>query len=97
VQRAEATLLVEGVDLYDDPVDLVTEVGAPRLPRDAGLRDLLDRLEPLDVGIRPEPALPQPRERLRLGRELVPVEDPDPVDEDRQRPLRRDRGVQLPE
>ena len=95
MQRAEPLLLVERVDLDHDPVDLVVEVGPPPLPLGAGLRDLLDRLEPLGVRIRPEAALAQPGERLevRVGCDALAVARA--VDPDGERPRRRDPGVEL--
>ena len=73
VQRAEPRLLVEGVDLDHDPVDLVVELDPARLPRPAGLGDLLDRLQPLSERIRAEAALAEPLERLpvRRGRDAL--------------------------
>ncbi len=65
VQRAEASLLLERVDLDHDPVDLVVELDAPLLPGCAGLGDLLDRLEPLREGVGAEATLGEPGERLR--------------------------------
>ena len=56
VQRAEAALLVERVDLDHDPVDLVVELDPPLLPGDARGGDVLDRLEPLGVRVRAEAA-----------------------------------------
>ena len=47
VERAEALLLVEGVDLDHDPVDLVIELEPLRLPEAADLGDRRDRLVPL--------------------------------------------------
>ena len=92
MELAQAPLLVERVDLDDDPVDLVAEVGAALLPRDAGVRDLGDGLETLRIGVRAEAARPQPVERLPLGAELIALEDSDAVDEDRQGALSRDRS-----
>jgi hypothetical protein len=54
VQRAEAPLLIERIDLDDDPVDFVVELGSASLPFGAGLHHVLDRLEPLGVRVRPE-------------------------------------------
>src|SRR6185436_6986688 len=83
--------------LDDDPVDLVIELCPAPLPLGAGLRDLLDRLEPLGIRIRPEAPLPQPLERLevRVGRDALAVARA--VDPDRERPRRRDPGVELAE
>jgi hypothetical protein len=97
VQLAEAPLLVEVVDLDHDPVDLVVELGALRLPGNAPLGDLVDRLEPLRVGIRAEPVLPQPEQHLPLRLRELAFPDAEAVDPERERPLRRDPGVELPE
>ena len=95
VQRAEALLLREGVDLDHDPVDLVPELAAPALPGRARLGHLLDRLQPLGVRVRAEPELAEPRERLPLRRRSCVAIHADPVDVDRQRPRGRDRRVEL--
>ena len=91
VQRAEAALLVEGVDLDHDPVDLVVELDAPLLPFAAGRGDRLDRVVTLRVGVRAEAVLAQPLQRLPVtarGKALALTETVDP---DRQRPLGGDR------
>src|SRR5512133_427193 len=96
VQRAEAALLVEGVDLDHDPVDLVVELDAPFLPGTAGRGDRLDGLVPLRVRIRAEPVRAQPLERLPVtvrGQTLTVAE---PMDPDRQRAFGGDRGVLKP-
>ena len=67
VQRPEPLLLREQVDLDHDPVDLVGEPRAQRLPCLADLRHLLDRLDTPRVRVRPEPALAEPREHLPLA------------------------------
>ena len=96
VERPEALLLVEGVDLDDDPVDLVAERGPTLLPGNAGVGHLGDRPDALRVRVRPEAALAEPIERLPLRREHRAIEHADPVDEDRERSLGGHRGVQLP-
>ena len=84
VQRAEAALLVERVDLDHDPVDLVVELDAPASPTRAhARRDLLDRLEPLRERVRAEAVLAQPLERLPLRLELEALALADAVDPDR--------------
>ena len=67
VQRAEPPLLVERVDLDHDPVDLVVELGAPRLPRDARARRPPRSISSRSrMRVRAEAALAQPLERLPL-------------------------------
>src|SRR5436309_14894492 len=97
MQRAEDRLLLERVDLDHDPVDLVVELEAAGLPVAAGLRDFLDRVEPLRERVRAKAVLPQPLQRLPLRLEVEAVRDPDPVDPYRQRARRGDRGVLLAE
>ena len=95
VQRAETALLVERVDLDHDAVDLVPESGSPLLPRDARVGDLVDRLEALGVRVRAEPAARSHSSASHCERELDALEDADPVDEDRERPLGGDARVEL--
>src|SRR5205085_12483440 len=96
VERPEPALLVERVDLYDDAVDLVVELGAPHLPFAACGRDVLDRLEALRIGIRAEAALPEPAQRLRVRGQVVdPLAVPGSVHPDRKGTLGRDRRVLL--
>ena len=97
VQCSKPLLLLERVDLDHDPVDLVVELGAPPLPLGAGPGDVLDRLEPLREGIRPEAALAQPRERLevRVRRDALAVAGA--VDPDGERACCGDPGVELPQ
>ena len=57
VQGAETTLLVERVELDHDAVDLVSESRSPLLPGDAGVGDVVDRVEALRVRVRAETAL----------------------------------------
>jgi len=97
VQRAEPPLLVERVDLDDDAVDLVVELDAAFLPLSAGLRDFLDRLQPLHEGVGGEAALAQPLERLPLRAEVEALPMTRAVHPDGERPLGRDVGVELPE
>ena len=96
MERAEAALLVERVDLDHDPVDLVVELDPALLPGDAGGGDLLDRLEPLGERVRPEAAAAEPFEHLRLRPELDALAVTGAVDPRRERPVGRDRGVLLP-
>ena len=95
MEDAEPALLVERVDLDHDAVDLVVELGAALLPLDARGGDVVDRLESLDERIRPQAALAQPREHLRLRLELDALAVPGAVDPDRERTVGRDRGVLL--
>ena len=57
VERAEALLLVERVDLDDDPVDLVVELDALALPFGALARDVLERFVALRVRVGAKAAL----------------------------------------
>ena len=70
VQTPSRALLVEGVDLDHDAVDLVVELQPALLPLDARGGDLVDRLEPLGVRIRAQAVLAQPLEHLELRLEL---------------------------
>ena len=97
MQGAEPLLLVERVDLDDDPVDLVVEAETTLLPGLAGGGDLPDRLEALDQRIRAESAFTEPGERRELRVGPGTVANPGPVDPDRKRPFGRDHRVQLPE
>jgi hypothetical protein len=54
---AEPSLLLEGVDLDDDPVDLIVELVAPPLPIRAGLGNFVDGLDATCLWIRPESTL----------------------------------------
>src|SRR6266581_1381796 len=93
VQRAETALLVEGVDLDHDAVDLVVELDPAALPLAAPLGDLLDRLDALGERIRSEAALAEPLQRLpvRLGAEPLAVAGA--VHPDRERALRGDARI----
>jgi hypothetical protein len=95
VERAETFLLREGVDLDDEPVDLVVELDATLLPVAAGLRHRLDGVVQLGVGVGAEAVLAKPQERVPvpLGREAV--SPPQAVDPDGERAVGRDRGVLL--
>ena len=95
VQRAEPLLLVDGVDLDDDAVDLVVELEPLRLPLGALPRDRLERLVALRVRVRAEAALAQPLERLPVRAELEPVGAADAVDPDREVALGGDLRVEL--
>src|SRR6185437_10712168 len=95
VQCTEPALLVEGVDLDHDPVDLVVELDAALLPFPAGCGNGLDRVVMLRVGVRPEAVLAQPLQCLPVtgrGKALALTE---PVDPDRERPRSCDRRVLL--
>jgi hypothetical protein len=70
VQRAEPRLLFVRVDLDDDSVDLVVELGAPQLPDAAALGDLVDRLDALREGVDREAVALQPLQRLPVRRQL---------------------------
>ena len=96
VQRAEPALLLEGVDLDHDSVDLVVELDAPRLPFAARSGDRIERLVPLGERIRAEAELAQRLQRLpvRLARE--PFGRADSVHPHGQRARCGDRGVLLP-
>ena len=95
VEAAQALLLVEAVDLDHEAVDLVVELDPPRFPLAAGLEDRLDRLVPLGERVGAETALAKPVERLpmSLGGETLVVAHP--VNPDRERPVGRDRGIEL--
>ena len=97
VQGAELRLLLEGIDLDHDPVDLVVEIDPRRFPLAAPAGDLFDRFEALCVRIRPEAALAQPLKRLRMRSGLHAFADPHAVDPERERSRGRDRRVLLPE
>src|SRR6266545_504270 len=73
VERAEAPLLIERVDLDHDPVDLVVELEPSRLPLAADLGDGLDRLVTLGEGARAKAALAKPLERrpVPVGRQAL--------------------------
>jgi hypothetical protein len=95
VQGSEPPLLVEGVDLDHDAVDLVVELHPPFLPLDAGSSDLLDRREPLCERIGAQAVLAQPLEHPELRLELDAFAVAGPVDPDRERPVCSDRRVLL--
>jgi hypothetical protein len=97
VQRAEPSLLVEVVDLDDDPVDLVVELGTPRLPGATRLRDLLDGLQPLGVRVGAEAVVAEPEEHLPLRLRELALAHAESVDPQRQRALGRDARVELAE
>ena len=97
VKGAQPTLLIEGVDLDHDAVDLVVELGTPALPALAGGGDLVDRLESFGVRVRPEPALSQPREHLELRVGRVALVHAGAVDPEREGPLGSDRRIELPQ
>ena len=98
VQRAEAPLLVERVDLDHDPVDLVVELDPALLPRDAGGGDVLDRLEPLGVGVRAEAALgAATRASPNCVSNSTPSAVAGAVDPGGERPVGGDRRVLLAE
>ena len=67
MQRAKPALLVERIHLDHDPVDLVVELRAPRLPLGGRLRDLLDGVEALRVRVRAEAVRLQPLEDVPLA------------------------------
>src|SRR5262249_46665808 len=97
VQRAEASLLVERVDLDHDPVDLVVELDPLRLPLAAGGGDLLDRFEALCVRVCPEASVAEPLEHAELRLDLDAVAGAGPVDPGREGTVCRDPRVLLAE
>src|SRR4029078_4925911 len=96
VQCTEPLLLVEGVDLDHDPVDLVVELGAALLPALDRLGPLLDRLAPLRARGGPEAALAEPGERLevRVRRDALAIAGA--VDPDGERARGRDPRGEVP-
>ena len=98
VQRAEPLLLVEGVDLDHDPVDLVVELGAARSPTRAGRRrpprSSRAARRAGSSGSRARAARRASRSASSGDGALVHA---DAVDPDRERPLGRDRRVELPQ
>ena len=99
VQRAEPLLLVERVDLDHDPVDLVVELGAGAAPRRGSApRPPRRRSTRSANGFVGKPRSRSQRERVRsASRAGEAVADAGAVDPDRERPLRRDRRVLLPQ
>ena len=95
MQCTEAALLVEGVDLDHDPVDLVVELDAALLPFPASRRDGLDRVVMLRVGVRAEAVLAQPLQCLPVPGRRKALALAQTVDPDRERPRSRDRRVLL--
>jgi hypothetical protein len=93
--HAELALEGEVVDLHDDPVDLVVEPVAAFLPGAAGLADLVEGVVTLHVRVDLEAVAAQPFERVVMGLEPDPLDRPDAVAPDRQRPRGGDARVEL--
>ena len=95
MQRAEPALLLEGVDLDHDAVDLVVELDALLLPFLARARDRFDRVVQLRERIRAEAVLPQPLQRVPVPVRRQAVLVSETVNPDRERTARGDRRVLL--
>src|SRR5262249_54254972 len=78
-------------------VDLVVQLDAARLPFAACLGDRLERLVPLDKGVRAEAEFAQQRERLGLRLAHESLARTDAVHPYGQRPRGGDRGILLAE
>jgi hypothetical protein len=85
VELAQAPLLVVGIDLDHDPVDLVVELDALRLPDAADLGDGCDRLVPFGERVRAEAVLAEPLECLPVCVDPERVRIAEPVHPDRER------------
>ena len=93
--RAERGLQREIVDLDDRAVDVVAERLAVALDRVAGLAHRLDARHRRDPRVDGEPAGGQPLQRLVVRAEHGALKRADAVAPERERPLRRDRRVEL--
>src|SRR5262249_24148255 len=91
------SLLLERIDLDHDPVDLVIELDPLLLPLVASLRHRRDRLVPLCIRVRAEPALAKSLQRVPMVADGYTVADAELVDPDRKGSLRRDRRFLLPQ
>ncbi len=93
----EALLDRDLVDLDHRPVDVEVDRPPPVLPGLALRLDLLDGRHDPDVGVHAEARGAQPLQGGGLGRQVEPLGVADAVGPDRERPLRRGGGVELPE
>ena len=93
---AQVALQRDVVDLHDDAVDVVVDLGPPIDPGDALGGHLLDRLVAGRRGVHPKALRAQPLERLPVTLELDPLAVADLVAPDVERPLRGLAKVDLP-